>query len=263
MALDSIPLVVLFLGTVVLVLASVEAGYALGNHAHHGNAGEKGEPISGVSGAVLSLTAFMLAFTFSMVANRYDLRMELVREDANDIRTLYNRTDLLPDPTDRSNARELVKSYLGQRLAYADKSNADAVHMHGVLLKSKQIEKQLWDIAMRNVRGDMNSDYASLLIESLNEVASAQASRVDVGIESRIPLGIWLVLYGLTVLGMMSIGYHSGIVQSKRSKATLLLAFSFATVITFLISMDQPVGFIQVTQQPLIDLQTWIAEGES
>ncbi|MGB0133964.1 hypothetical protein, partial [Dokdonella sp.] len=192
-----------------------------------------------------------------------DLRMQLVRDDANDIRILYNRTDMLPGPIDRTNARELVRSYLDQRLAYADKSNIEAARMHAVLLDSKQIEKRLWDIVMRNVHGDMNSDYAALLVESLNEVATAQASRVDVVSESRIPTGIWVVLYGLTILGMMSIGYHSAIVQSKRSKATVLLALSFATVISFLISMDRPDGYIEVTQQPLIDLKDWIAEGES
>ncbi len=263
MSLDSIPLAVLFLGTVVMVMASIEVGYALGNHAQRASVAEKAEPISGVSGAVLSLTAFMLAFTFSMVANRYEVRKELVRDDANDIRTAYKRTDLLPDPNDRSNARELVKSYLDQRLAFSSKTNADPEHKQRVLLASKRIEKRLWDIAMHNVESGMNSDYATLLIESLDDLAAVQASRVDVGNESRIPLGIWIVLYGLTILGMMSIGYHSGIVQSKRSRATLLLALSFATVISFLISMDRPVGFIEVTQQPLIDLQTWIAEGDS
>ncbi len=263
MVLDSIPLVVLFLATVILVMASIEAGHLLGTHAQRKGDAEKADPISGVSGAVLSLTAFMLALTFSMVANRYDARKELVRDDANDIRTVYKHTDLLPDPVDRANARKLVKSYLDQRLAFASKSNTDPEHMQRVLLTSKRIEQQLWDITIRNQRNGMNSDYVALLVESLDEVASVQASRVDVSIESRIPPGIWLVLYGLTILGMMSIGYHSGIVQSKRSRATLLLALSFATVITFQISMDRPVGFIKVSQQPLVDLQTWIAEGES
>ena len=263
MELDSIPLAILFLATVIMVMASFEGGYALGNNAQKAGEAEKTESISGVSGAVLSLTAFMLAFTFSMVANRYEVRKELVREDANDIRTAYKRTDLLPDSNDRTKARELVMSYLDQRLAYASKANADPEHMQRVLLASKRIEKQLWDITIRNTESGMNSDYATLLIESLDELAAVQASRVDVGLESRIPLGIWIVLYGLTILGMMSIGYHSGIVKSKHTKATWLLALSFATVISFLISMDRPTGFIEVTQQPLIDLQTWILEGDS
>lgn len=263
MALDSIPLAVLFIATVIMVMASIGGGYALGSQARQAGQSEKTDSISGVSGAVLSLTAFMLAFTFSMVANRYEVRKELVRDDANDIRTVYKRIDLLPNPKDRSDARDLVKEYLDQRLEFASKANADPEHMHRVLLASKRIEKQLWDITIRNAESGMISDYAALLIESLDDLAAVQASRVDVGNESRIPLGIWIVLYGLTILGMMSIGYHSGSVQSKHSKAKLLLALSFATVITFLISMDRPSGFIEVTQQPLIDLQTWISDGES
>ena len=48
--------------------------------------------------------AFILAFTFGIVADRYDARRALVREQAAVIRTAYLRSDFLPEPS-RSNLR--------------------------------------------------------------------------------------------------------------------------------------------------------------
>lgn len=108
----------------------------------------------------------------------------------------------------------------------------------------------------------MNSDVAALYIESLNEIVEVHASRLAIGMQARIPIGIWIVLYGLTIFGMLSMGYHTGVVESKRSKATLILAISFAMVIAVIASLDRPGGFIKVTQQPLVDLQASMSVGD-
>ena len=49
-----------------------------------------------IAGAILALATFMLAFTFGIVADRYDTKKGLVREDANAIRTAWQRSDFLP-----------------------------------------------------------------------------------------------------------------------------------------------------------------------
>ena len=72
-------------------------------------------------------------------------------------------------------------------------------------------------------------------------------------------MGIWFALYSLTILGMVSLGYHAGIAGSKRSRATWIVAISFGMVIALIASLDRPGGFIKVAQQPLIDLQEFIA----
>ena len=78
-------------------------------------------------------------------------------------------------------------------------------------------------------------------------------------LQARIPIGLWSVLCGLTILGMISIGYHTGIAGSKRSKATLNLALAFALVIIVIAALDRPVASGPVTQQPLVDLQSFLA----
>ena len=92
MNLDALSIPFFFLGTIAIVLGSIELGYWLGSRAHR-LADEKESPVSGVSGAILGLTAFMLAFTFGIVAERFDARKALVRADANAISTAYLPTE--------------------------------------------------------------------------------------------------------------------------------------------------------------------------
>lgn len=258
MNLDSVPLWVLFLGTILVIAASIEVGRRLGGRARSQSEDEKEAPVSGVSGAVLGLTAFILAFTFSIVTDRFDARKALVREDANAIRVAFLRATFLPE-ADRIESKGLLKEYLDRRLAFAQSESIADEHLAPVLAVSDRIQQRLWSIAVTNARRDMNSDVAALYIESLNELFNVHAVRLAVGVQERIPIGIWAVLYGLMALGMLSIGYHAGIVESKRSNAMVLLATSFALVISLIASLDRPGGFISVTQQPLLDLKAFIS----
>jgi hypothetical protein len=126
---------------------------------------------------------------------------------------------------------------------------------------ASDIQRRLWAMAVANARRDMNSDVGALYVESVNDVAAVHASRVAIGVQARIPTGIWFGLTGLTVLAMMSLGYHTGITASRRSVSTLILAAAFALVIVLIATLDRPGGFIRVSQQPLVDLQAEIAAG--
>lgn len=256
MNLDWVPIWAFFIGTILIVMVSIEVGYRLGDSAHRKSAEEKETPISGVSGTVLGLTAFILAFTFAIVAERYQDRRSLVLEDANAIRIAYVRADFLPEP-DRSESKRLLRAYLEQRIAFAQ----DGVDLAALLAETDRIQRRLWHIAVTNAERDMNSDVAALYIESLNELSSVQTMRLAIGVRARVPLGIWITLYSLTILGVLSMGYHAGIAASKRSKATWIVAIAFALVIVLIASLDRP-DFIVVPQQPLIDLQGFIAADE-
>jgi hypothetical protein len=111
-------------------------------------------------------------------------------------------------------------------------------------------------MAVENARKDMNSDVAALYIESLNELANLHASRVSVGLQARMPAGIWLALYALVVLAMLAVGYQTAIAGSRRSWIMLMLALSFSLVITLIAALDRPQsGYVPVAQQPLEDVR--------
>lgn len=260
MTVDQVPIWVFFVGTVLLVMLFIEVGFRLGNDAHRKSEDEKEAPISGVAGAVLSLTAFVLAFTFAIVADRYDARKALVRDDANAIRVAYQRADFLPE-ADRGKSRQLLRKYLDTRLAFAQTEIMEHADVVRTLAETDRIQRGLWQIAVANARLDMNSDVAALYIEALNEMNSVHASRLAIGVRTRVPIGIWIVLYALTILGMVSMGYHAGISGSKRSKATWMVAIAFGMVIALIAALDRPTG-VRVTQQPLVDLQQFMSAGD-
>lgn len=74
-----------------------------------------------------------------------------------------------------------------------------------------------------------HEDVGALYVESLGEVFTVDALRVAIGMQARVPSIVWAVLYALTILGMVSIGYQNGIAGSKRSRATVVLGLAFAT----------------------------------
>lgn len=259
MNLDSIPIWAFFAGTIFLVLISLEAGSLLGRFSHRKpEADKESSAASTASAGVLGLAAFIMAFTFGIVSDRYDARKGLVREEASAVRTAYLRSAFLPE-ADRAEARGLLRQYLEDRLAVIQSGNLE--RLKTTASEAEQIQNRLWNTAVINARKDMNSDVAALYIESLNDVMNVHALRVAVGMQARIPGSIWAVLCGLTILGLMSMGYQTGVAGSKRSLATAFLAVSFATVIVVIASLDRPGGFIKVAQQPLIELQNSIAAG--
>lgn len=250
---DAIPIWLFFAATILIITLFVEVGYRLGDSAHRRSEDEKESPVSAISGSVLALLAFVMAFTFAIVSDRYDARKGLVREEANALRTAYLRADFLPEP-DRNEAKAMLREYVGLRAGVTQAEDLEQVRQS--VVQTSEIQRQLWDMAVENARKDMNSDVAALYIESLNDIVGIQALRVAVGLQARIPAAIWAALFVLVGLGMLAVGYQTAIAGSRRSWAAVILAVSFSLVIVLIALLDRPQSrFLAVSQQPLVDLQ--------
>ena len=255
MRIDAIPAWAVFVGTIVVVTMAIEVGYRFGRAVHRRSEDEKESSVSAIAGAVLGLAGFMLAFTFGIVAERYDAKRALVREDAVAIRTAWQRSDFLPE-TDRAEAAALLRQYIDLRVVFAEASHLGPERMETAMSKTRQLQERLWSMAVANAREDVKSDVAALYIDALNHVFGINALRIAVGIQARVPGEIWLVLYGITILGMMSFGYQAGIAGSRRSRALPILVTSFSLVFALIAALDRPdSGVMKVTQQPLTDLR--------
>jgi hypothetical protein len=201
---DSIPIYLLFLGTILVVLISIEAGYKFGIVVHRKMQREKESPATAIAASTLSLLAFILAFTFQIVFSRYDNKKQLVYDEANAIGTAWLRCDFLPD-SERNTATRLLRNYTDLRLMAA---RAPETQAPTALRESAKIQQQLWSIAVLNGRRDPNSHLGALFVESMNAVIDLHTLRLSVGLEDRIPAGIWLVLFELIILAMVSLGYQ-------------------------------------------------------
>ncbi len=259
MRFDSIPILAIFAATFLVVMAAIEAGYRLGRSAHRRSEEVKESPVSAIAGAVLGLAAFMLAFTFGIVWELRGTRKELVRQEAVALRAAWQRSDFLPEG-DRARAAALLHQYVDLRVAFAEAGRLEPSGVKRFLSETQRLEDGLWSMAVANARKDMNSDVAALYIESLNEVSGIHATRLALGMQERLPSEIWIVLYGVTILGMMAVGYQTGIAASKRSMGRLNMAASFALVFGLIASLDRPdSGILSVSQRPLADLRDAMA----
>jgi hypothetical protein len=100
----SIPSWQLAIALFVILLGGMFGGFLLGKNAARRGEQEAGAADSAVKGAVAALAALLLAFSFSLAANRYDQRNTLILREANSIRDTWLRADLLEEANPRPNS---------------------------------------------------------------------------------------------------------------------------------------------------------------
>ena len=256
---DSIPIGVLFAAVVIIIYVFIELGFKAGN-THSENSKKAKEKItSHNSAAILGMLGFILVFTFGIVYNRYDSKKDLVREEANVIRTTWLRSDFLEEKDQRETVM-LLKKYVDLRLDIVRLS--DTKNVDTLLKESRMIQSRVWELAVINARKDMNSDIGAMYIESLNEMFNIQALRIAVGMQARIPTVILVLLFTLIILGMFSVGYMVSVSESSRkSWLTPVMVLTFSLLISMIVALDRPNSIIlPVPQQPLIDVRAFMEE---
>ena len=258
MAISDRPLWLIILGSVALIALAIELGYRAGSAVGRRSERERRPPVSAVTGTVLALLAFMLAFTFGIVSNRYDARKELVREQAITISTAYREPTSCRTP-EREEAQALFRTYMDILVEAGE--NPDGDDLPAQIAQLNEIVAQLWAMGVEQANLAPESDMLALYMDSLNSVGDVQALRVAIAVQARLPNGLWFALSALVLLGMFAVGYQTAIAKSRRSWILVVLALSFATVFALIAVLDNPEsGYLPVSQQPLIDVQTSMAE---
>src|SRR3954447_7376399 len=90
--------------------------------------------------ATLTLLGLLIGFSFSMAANRYDMRKNLEEAEANAIGTEYLRADLLPSQ-DATKVKALLRQYLDQRILFYETRDFWARDSHVVESISRDTAK--------------------------------------------------------------------------------------------------------------------------
>jgi hypothetical protein len=66
---------------------------------------------------------------------------------------------------------------------------------------------------------------------------------------------IWMTLGSLTLIGMVSVGYQTGLTGTRRSPEMPVLYLAFAVVLIIIVDLDRAhEGFLRVSQQSIIDV---------
>lgn len=247
---DALPVWSTIPAAALLLCASLEAGYRLGRWRHLRTPDEKEQPVGAMVASILGLLAFVLGFTFSLAASRFESRRQVVLEEANAIGTTYLRASFLPEPR-RHEVELLLRDYVDARIV-----NAETRELAEAIARSERLQQELWVQATEASLTAPQSISVGLFVQSLNDLIDLHAKRLLIGVRSRIPDVIWVGLLGLTVLGVSSVGYMAGLSFTRRSPAMLGLVLAFSFVLALIADLDRSQeGLLRVSQQALVDVQ--------
>ncbi len=251
--LHAVPIWVFFVGTLFLVLLSVEGGYFWARCRLRREKQEKEAPVGAMVGAALGLLAFLLAFVFGLAMEHFQARKLALVDEANAIRKAYLLTDVVPD-AHQAGLRQVLRAYVDERLRWVRLQGAEGEPSGRALLD------QLWAQAAKV--GAQNPGGVDVFLEAVHRVIELHAERVMVRERTRIPGFLWVILVTISVLATASMGYHCGVAGTVRSPVMLAVAIAFSAVIMLIADLDLPgEGFINVSQQPMVDVRDALRSG--
>ena len=253
-AINSFHIIAIYLLVVFIFLTSFETGFRISRYLHL----KKGvpEPKSlGLTGALLGMLAFVLAFTFSMAASHFKKRKEMVLVETNVLGTAYLRAGLVDQPHER-NIKQLLREYVNTRLEGVDPDKVDQS-----IERSIQIHQLLWKEVQSAAMSNPNTN-TSLLIQSINEVIDTHENRLAATFQERIPDSIWITLIVISVITVLTLGLTAGFGNHRRLIVVIPLVMAYAALITLVAELDMPQkGVIKVGQEAMISLQKSINSG--
>ena len=248
---DAFKIAEMFLIPLFAVLVPILIGQFYGIHRQKKFPASKEVPVGAMAGAALTLLGFMLALTFQIASNRFSARKEKLLEQVTHLRTTYLRAGLIPEPY-RSSSKKYIIEYVDLAVAIT----ADPSKLNQILSRSQQVLDSLWSYAEALAQQDRSSEAYSLFTSSVNDVIDAHHQRITLALEYRIPIVVLWVLFIVEFLSMLVFGYQIGLTGRHSFKLNLLLAITFAVVMTLIYALDRPeAGLAPINQKPMHTLQ--------
>jgi hypothetical protein len=244
-----------------VLLVAEEFGFRLKGKMRPGSDKIEMADIALILGAVMTLMALLLGFTYAMSEGRFEARRQLVVEEANAIGTTYLRAKALPEPRS-SQIQELLRQYLALRVEIASKIDDTPEKIREMDNRSKQLHNLIWSHAAALARESPNP-VTSIFLQTLNEMIDLHSKRLA-AFRNRVPLAIYLVLLIVSIITLWLVGYYFGRRQRGRILTTVVVLL-LVSVMWLIMDLDQPTrGSIKASQQSLIDLhQDLSQEGSS
>jgi hypothetical protein len=207
------------------------------------------EDLGVILAAALTLLGLIIGFTLSMAVTRYDQRKNYEEAEANAIGTEYLRVGFLP-ATDATRVRELLKSYLDQRvLFYTTRNTRQLAQINSA---TAQLQTDLWSV-VQAAASTQPTPPVTLAAAGMNDVLNSQGY-TQAAWWNRIPVPAWCLMAMVAISCNVLFGFQSRAPRGKTRRffiLPLIVSISF-----FLIAdIDSPRrGIIRVYPQNLISL---------
>jgi len=235
-----------------LVLAR-ELGFWLRWRKRSGSARASSDDEGHVLSVSLGLLALLIGFTFALALSRHDQQRALVHDEANAIGTVHAYAGLLNEP-EQSNLRAQLREYVDTRLRYAAaRPREDAIAL--AYAETEEHQRALGAVVDAAVQADRQTSLATALIGATSAMFDAAAARKG-AIEARVPTRVIEVLILFALIAQGILGYVLGDPAQRQRVLGVVLSGLLALALLLVIDLDRPwSGAVQVSQQPMIDLQ--------
>jgi ABC-type multidrug transport system fused ATPase/permease subunit len=205
-----------------------------------------------ILGAVLTLLALLLGFTYAMAQNRFEARRELVVEQANAIGTTYLRAKTLPSRSAES--QKLLRQYVQILVTIGRTATGDPDRAVEWAKEAGTLHDLLWSHAIALAKENPQSPIVSIYLQSLNETIDLYSKRMA-AYRNRVPASIYLVLLIVSVITLWLVGYYFG--RKDRARIlTMVVVVLLVSVMWLIMDLDQPArGAIRTSHQAVFDLE--------
>jgi hypothetical protein len=204
---------------------------------------------NGVQAGLLTLSAFVIGFSFNQAAARFELRRGLVNSETNAIGSTWLRANQLPATEDKR-FRHLLTDYTAERLKVYE--TPGDLESEVAIERSNQDEVGLWSIASTAPVAARPQ-----LMAAVNTMIDASATQLH-ALRSHVPVMMFLLTFALVGLGTVTIGIRCALDRSRPVLLSAIYVVAYAVIIGMAIDYDRPqTGVMNVDFSPLSqELQT-------
>ena len=224
------------LAIVVLLAASCEIGFRLGYRSKDSKESYR-SLMSGTSAAMLGLLGLLLGFSLSMAVSRWDVRHDIIVNEANAIGTIWLRAGLLEEPLS-SDLRDTMREYTEARIALGV-SRGDRAALQAAQSKSESLHASIWSIVeSANQPGHSNAVLSSM-INAANEVIDIHELRLT-SIGNYLPAPLFLLLITVAAVSMGFLAWAFGAANQGGRTAIVMLGLLIGVVLLLIMDVNRP-----------------------
>src|SRR5580765_87007 len=252
-------LLILFGVSTVLFLLIFEVGYRIARKRQTSIDEATKAWFTAIYSAILAMLGLLLGFSYSMAQHRFEVRKQLVVEEANAIGTTYLRTAWLPEPY-RGDVAKLLRQYVDARLPkdLGSRNNIDEL-VQNVSVLSERLLDQMWVHAVEVAKTNP-TPVVALFLMALNETIDLHAKRLA-QFQNRIPNSVLLLLYLFATVAVLMTGFGSGLRTRRLVLPIVAMIVLVSTALYVIVDLERPQGLINVSQESMSRLQQRLIAG--
>jgi hypothetical protein len=221
------------------ILLSIEAGHRLGLRRNRNIEGTS----STLAASVFGLMALLVAFTFYGAASRFDIRRNLIVEEADYIGTAYLRLDLLPLEAQHE-LREDFRKYLTSRVATFHKV-PDLEAVKAELARSEVLQQEIWKKAVAGTRTS-NPATQQLVLSAINQMIDI-TNAATVALTTHPPTPVFAMLGLSVIVSSLLAGYAMSTSRARDWVSIIAFASLLSTTVYVIIDYEFPrIGIIRI-----------------